>query len=173
MLSPLENVVAGKSSAERIVWTTELLEAFGKCKKALNDVKTVHTTQPSDTLHTYSDFSKTEKAVGGRLEIHRKVNGQWKKLPGGHFSCKVSRLQEKWYPCEGEALATKLVLEHFADYIRESKNVTIHHTDNQPVVQAWKRSKSGAFSASARISTFLTGISAKNVEIVYTTTQPL
>ena len=128
----------------------------------------MHIPKPSDILHTYSDFSKAEKAVGGRLEIHRKVNGKLRKLPGGHFSCRVSKLQEKWYPCEGEALATKLVLEHFADSIRENNNVTIHHTDNQPVVQAWKRSKSGAFSASARISTFLTGISAKNVEIVYT-----
>ena len=168
LLSPLENIVAGRSSAERIEWTDELLMAFKNCKKALNDIKTVHTPRPSDILHTYSDFSKSEKAVGGRLEIHRIVNGQLKKLPGGHFSCKVTKLQEKWYPCEGEALATKLVIEHFADHIRESHNVAIHHTDNQPVVQAWKRSKTGAFSASARISTFLTGISAKNVEIIHT-----
>ena len=168
LLAPLENAVAGRSSAERIEWTSDLLTSFEKCKKALNDVKTVHTPKPSDVLHTYSDFSKAERAVGGRLEIHREINGQIKKLPGGHFSCRVSKLQEKWYPCEGEALATKLVLEHFADQIRESNNTTIHHTDNQPVVQAWKRSKSGAFSASARISTFLTGVSAKNVEIVHT-----
>ena len=35
-------------------------------------------------------------------------------------------------------------------------------------MQAWKRSKSGAFSASARIAAFLTGISAMNVEIIHT-----
>ena len=37
-----------------------------------------------------------------------------------------------------------------------------------PTVQAWKRSKTGAFSTSARISAFLSGISALDIEIVYT-----
>ena len=37
-----------------------------------------------------------------------------------------------------------------------------------PTVQAWKRSKKGAFSTSARISTFLSGLSALDIELVYT-----
>ena len=115
-----------------------------------------------------SNYSKSEKAVGGRLEIHRIINGQIKKLPGGHFSCRVTKHQSVWHPCEGEGLAARLVLEHFSHYIRESQNQTIHHTDNQPVVQAWRRSKTGAFSASARISAFLSGVSAMNIEIVHT-----
>ena len=65
-------------------------------------------------------------------------------------------------------MAVRLVLEHFSHFIRENKNLVIHHTDNQPVVQAWRRSKSGAFSASARIASFLTGVSAMNMEIVHT-----
>ena len=150
------------------MWTTQLLEAFEKCKKSLNDINTIHIPKPSDTLHTYSDFSKGVKAIGGRLEIHRNVNGEIKKLLGGHFSCRVSKLQQRWHPCEGEALAARVVLQHFSGYIRESKNQTIHHTDNQPVVQAWKRSKVGAFSASARISAFLSGVSTLNVEIIHT-----
>merc|ERR1711888_155599 len=32
------------------------------------------------------------------------------KLLGGNFSCRISDYQKKWYPCEGEALAVKLVL---------------------------------------------------------------
>ena len=87
LLSPLERIVAGKSSAERIEWTDELLNAFEMCKKALNDVKSIHTPKPSDVLHTYSDFSKAERAVGGRLEIHREVDGVIKKLPGGRQKC--------------------------------------------------------------------------------------
>ena len=106
--------------------------------------------------------------VGGRLEIHRTEDGVTKKLLGGHFSCRVNKHQQKWYPCEGEALAVRLVLEHFSPYIRENKQQVIHHTDNQPVVHAWKRSKNGAFSTSARISTFLSGVSSLNVEIVHT-----
>ena len=87
---------------------------------------------------------------------------------GGHFLCRVNRHQQHWHPCEGEALAAHLVLEHFAPFIRENKNQCIHHTDNQPVVQAWRRSKTGAFSASARISAFLSGVSAMNIEIIHT-----
>ena len=155
LLGPLEDVVGSRASAERMVWTNELLSAFEKCKKSLNDINTIYVPKPTDTLHTFSDYSASEKAAGGRLEIHRLIKGKVKKLIGGHFSCRVNTHQKKWHPCEGEALATRMVLEHFSGYIRESKNVTIHHTDNQPVVHAWRRSKTGAFSASARISTFL------------------
>ena len=78
--------------------------------------------RPTDVLHTFSDFSAANKAVGGRLVIHRQDHdGSVKKLLGGHFSCRV-----------------------------------------------WKRSKKGAFSTSARISTFLSGLSALDIELVYT-----
>ena len=168
LLGPLEAVIGSRASAERIVWTEDLLTAFEKCKKSLNDVNVIFVPKPSDTLHTYSDYSAAEKAVGGWLEIHRVVDGKLKRLMGGHFSCRVSKHQQKWHPCEGEDLATRLVLSNFSAYIRESKNQTIHHTDNQPVVQAWKRSKTGAFSASARISAFLSGISSLSIKIIHT-----
>ena len=168
LLGPIEAVLGGRGSAERIVWTEDLIKTFERCKKSLNDIRIIHVPKPSDTLHTFSDYSQSAKAVGGRLEIHRVVNGKVKKLLGGHFSCRVSKHQGAWFPCEGEGLATRLVLEHFSDFIRESKNQTTHHTDNQPVVQAWKRSKTGAFSASARIAAFLSGVSAMNIEIIHT-----
>ena len=161
-------MLAGRASAEKVNWTDDLLLQFAKCKKSLNDLKTIFVPKPTDVLHTWSDYSASELAVGGRLEIHRTENGITKKLLGGHFSCRVNKHQQKWYPCEGEALAVRLVLEHFSPYIRENKLQVIHHTDNQPVVQAWKRSKTGAFSSSARISAFLSGISSMNVEIVHT-----
>ena len=126
-------MLGGRGSAERINWTESLLTAFDKCKKSLNDIKEIFIPKPSDILHTYSDYSAAEKAVGGRLEIHREENGKIKKLMGGHFLCRVNRHQQHWHPCEGEALAARLVLEHFAPFIRENKNQCIHHTDNQPV----------------------------------------
>ena len=168
MLGPLEELVAGRASAERIEWTETLKLAFERCKKLLNDINMIFVPKPSDVLHTFSDYSAAEKAIGGRLEIHRTENGETKKLLGGHFSCRVNKHQRGWYPCEGEALGVRLVLEHYAPFIRENIHQTVHHTDNQPVVQAWRRSKTGAFSTSARISTFLTGISAMNVEIIHT-----
>ena len=80
----------------------------------------------------------------------------------------MTKFQSKWLPCEGESLACKLVLEHFKHYIRQNKNTTMHFTDSLPCVQAFNRSKMGAFSFSARIATFLTTISSLNIEIVHT-----
>merc|ERR1711891_108999 len=168
LLGPLEDLTSGRGSAERITWTPEILSFFSDAKKSLKQVDTVFVPKPTDTLHTYSDFSKTHNTVGGRLEIHRtEADGSIRKLLGGNFSCRISDYQKKWLPCEGEALAVKMVLENFSAYLRESKNRVIHHTDNMPCVQACKRSKTGAFSNSARISAFLTGISALDIELVH------
>ena len=49
----------------------------------------------------------------------------------------------------------------------ENDNITTIHTDNLPTVHAWKRLKAGAFSTSARVASFLTGISSLRVEIVH------
>ena len=49
----------------------------------------------------------------------------------------------------------------------ENKNVTTIHTDNLPTVHAWKRMKAGAFSTSARVASFLTGLSTLSVELVH------
>ena len=168
VIGPLEQIVGGRASAERITWTDALLEAFIKSKESLNNINTVYVPKPTDTLHTYSDWSAKHKAAGGRLEIHRTLgDGSIKKLLGGHFSCRVSNYQKNWLPCEGEALSARLVVEHFSPLLRESKNKVTHHTDSMPTVQAWKRSKTGAFSSSARISTFLTGMSALDIELVF------
>ena len=168
-LEPLEDVVGGRASAERIVWTEVLMKNFELAKKSLNNIQTIHVPKPGDILHTYSDFSQSSKAVGGRLEIHRtRPDGSVMKLLWGHYSCRVNKHQGNWWPCEGEALGARLIIENFAPYLRESRFQTIHHVDNMPTVQAWKRSKTGAFSTSARISAFLSGISALDIEIVYT-----
>ena len=174
LLGPLEDVVGGRSSAERIVWSKELNDCFETAKKSLNEIETVFVPKPTDTLHTYSDFSQLHKAVGGRLEIHRlSPDGSVKKLLGGHFSCRVNKHQKNWYPCEGEALAARLVIKHFSPFLKESRFPVIHHVDNMPTVQAWKRSKRGAFSTSARISAFLSGLSALDIELVYTPGQEM
>ena len=70
LLGPIEKVIAGKASAERTIWSDELLSAFQLCKKSLNDINMIYVPKPTDILHTYSDYSAAEKAVGGRLEIH-------------------------------------------------------------------------------------------------------
>ena len=122
--------------------------------------------RPTGTLRTYSDYSAESKAIGGRLIIIKpQPDGSTKELVGGFFSAVLSKHKRKWLPCEGEAAAIRLVLDHFSHHIRESNNTTIHFTDSMPCVLAWKRSLKGAFSSSARIATFLTGLSSLPIEL--------
>ena len=101
------------------------------------------------------------------LITRKKQGGVTEKLLGGHFSCKLNEHQKKWLPCEGEALGVKLIAKHYSQIIMENENITTIHTDNMPTVHAWKRMKTGAFSTSARVASFLTGLSALRVEVVH------
>ena len=94
-------------------------------------------------------------------------DGSTSSLFGGYFSCKLNNFQQNWLPCEGEALGVKLTCKHFSVYVMENKNTSIVCTDNLPTVHAWRRMKTGAFSSSARVASFLTGLSTLNVELVH------
>ena len=162
----LEQIVANRSSAEHLIWTPKLEASFLQAKQLAAHLKGVAEARPEDQLYTYSDYSAEKRAVGGRLVIHRKMpDGTTKELIGGFYSVVLDKHKQAWLPCEGEACGIRLVLEHFSNQIRESNNVTVHYTDSQPCVLAWKRSRRGAFSASSRISAFLTGLSVLPVEL--------
>ena len=162
----LEQTAAGKKSAERINWTTNLKDAFEAAKTLAANPIGIAEPRPDDQLQTYSDFSAESRAVGGRMVILRKQqDGSTAELPGGFFNVILDKHKKNWLPCEGEAAGIRLVLEHYKHHIRESKNLTIHFTDSQPCVLAWRRSQKGAFSASSRISSFLTGLSAMPIEL--------
>ena len=162
----LEQIAAGRKSAEKIIWSDDLLQSFEAAKELAGNPVGIAEPRPDDQLHTFSDFSADTGAVGGRLAILRKQpNGETVELVGGFFSVVLDRHKKNWLPCEGEACGICLVLEHYKNHIRESQNTTIHFTDSQPCVLAWKRSQRGAFSASSRISAFLTGLSAMPIEL--------
>ena len=164
----LEQVVGGRASADRIVWTPELMQAFTNAKALAAHPKGISEPRPQDKLETYSDYSAESRAVGGRLVIKRNnPDGTTDTLIGGFFSAVLDKHKQHWLPCEGEAAAIRLVLEHFSSYIREADSPTVHYTDSQPCVLAWKKSRRGAFSSSSRISAFLTGISTLSVELRY------
>ena len=168
VLHNLEQIVAGRASAERITWTNELEKSFTDAKQLAANSKGIAEPRPSDQLYTYSDYSADNRAVGGRLVIVRKQeDGSQIQLIGGFFSAVLDKQKQHWIPCEGEACAIRLVLSHFQNQIRESDHVTIHYTDSQPCVMAWKRSKRGAFSTSSRICAFLTNLSVLPVELHY------
>ena len=167
VLHDLEQLVGGRASAEKIEWNDKNKELFERARTAAADITGVHIPRPSDKLTTYSDYSQDTRAVGGRMVIIRKENGQETKLHGGYFSVILDKLKEHWVPCEAEAAGVRLTLQHFSPYIRESQNITTHYTDNMPTVQAWRRCLQGHFSNSSRISTFLVNLSALSVELEY------
>ena len=167
LLHELEKLVGGRASAERIVWTPEIKQAFEKARRATRDITAVTVPRPEDKLETFSDFSADTRAVGGRLVVVRQENGKEVRYHGGYFSVVLDKYKAHWVPCEAEAAGVRLTLQHFEPYIRESRNITVHHTDNMPTVQAWRRCMQGKFSASSRISTFLVGLSALSVELTY------
>ena len=96
LLHPLEQLVAGKDSAEKIVWNKELSDAFVKVKESLKDIKTIFVAKPTDKLDIFTDYSESSKAIGGRLLITREEeDGSVRKLLGGHFSCRLTSHQKK------------------------------------------------------------------------------
>ena len=64
-------MVAGKNSAEKLIWSEESKARFEKAKLLIGTVRGVFYPLPTDRLFTYSDFSQQANAVGGRLEFVR------------------------------------------------------------------------------------------------------
>ena len=167
LLHELEKMVGGRGSSEKLTWSDEQKAVFYRARRASTDITAVTVPRPDDKLETFSDFSADARAVGGRLEIIRQENGKETRYHGGFFSVVLDKYKAHWVPCEAEAAGVRLTLQHFEPYIRENRNITVHYTDNMPTVQAWRRCLQGKFSASSRISTFLVGLSALSVELVY------
>ena len=166
ILHSLDTYIGGKPSREEIVWSPEMVERFTKAREAAKDPQAFTYPRPTDVLHTFSDYSAAGRAIGGRLMIERKNTlGSSTYHLGGYFSVIVDKFKERWTPCEGEALGIKMVLEHFAPLIRESRNQAIHHSDSKVCVQAWRRLHRGAFSTSSRVASFLSGLSTLGVEV--------
>ena len=79
---------------------------------------------------------------------------------GGYFSFKLKKHQINGQPCELEALAITAGINHFAPYIRKPKDTVYVLSDNKPCVQTFTNLFKAQFSASSRISTFLTTLSS-------------
>ena len=77
----------------------------------------------------------------------------------GFFSAKLWGAQTAWLPCEVEALSTAAATKHFSPYIVQSSKNTCVLTDSKPCVQAYEKLCRGEFSASPRVSTFLSVVS--------------
>ena len=152
LLDPLDQVTAGKESREKkIVWCDELLLAFKTAQRALVDNRTITIPQPQDALWIVTDGAVKNRGIAATLYVHR--NG--KLLLAGFFSAKLRKHQVTWLPCEIEALAIGAAIRHFAPYIIQSPHTTEVLADSRPCVQAYEKLKRGEFSASSRVTTFL------------------
>ena len=70
-----------------------------------------------------------------------------------------------WSPCEVEAYFLNKGIEKSAHYVRVSGNPAIALTDSKPVFQAKLKLDKGKFSASPKLQTLLTNLSAKRFTI--------
>ena len=161
LLSPLESAIKSKNSKDKIVWTEQLSEAFAKAQEALSDAKIITIPCPTDTLCIVTDASICPGALGATLYAVR--NGESKLA--GFYNSKLPEYQTRWTPCEYEGLGIAASLNHFAPYIIQSTTKPQVYTDSKPCVQAVQKLKRGEFSASSRLSTFLSGVSRYQAQV--------
>ena len=163
LLAPLENAVKGLNLKDKINWTESLSCAFKKSQEALNDAKTITMPRPSDKLCIVTDASIQPGGIGATLYAVR----DGKQRLAGFYNCKLPLYQARWLPCEVEALGIAAALNHWAPMIIQSHERPQVLTDNKPCVDAAKKLVKGEFSASARLSSFLSTVFQYKAEILH------
>ena len=163
LLAPLEEMIKGKEPKEKLVWSESQSAAFMKAQDALKDPKAITMPRPSDLLCIVTDASVKPGAIGATLYAVR----DGRKLLAGFYNCKLPEFQKRWLPCEVEALAIASALNHYAALIIQSQKKPQVLTDSKPCVEASRKLAKGEFSASARLTTFISTVSRFEAEIVH------
>ena len=161
IISPLEEAVAGKKSSDKVNWSDSLINAFKFSQDQLSHAKTLTLPKRSDQLQIVTDAASSKCGIAATMYIIR--NG--KALLGGFFNAKLRPHQVNWLPCEDEALCIGAAVKFFSQYIINSDHQTIVFTDSLPCVQAYEKLCRGQFSASSRVSTFLSTVSRFHVKV--------
>ena len=155
LLAKLDDTVAGRESKEKIQWTDDLRASFNKAQTALTSAHTISLPIPSDQLWIVTDGALRKPGIGATLYVTRND----KLRLAGFFSAKLRGSQLTWLPCEVEALAIAVATKHFSPYLIKSHHKACILTDSKPCVQAYEKLCRGEFSASPRVSTFLSTVS--------------
>ena len=162
LLSPLEDMIAGRDKAEKIAWTESSLAAFRRSQENLDNAKILTLPRKGDQLQIITDASNT--GVGAALYVLR----DGKPKIAGFVSSRYKKHQSSWMPCEAEALSISVAVHHFSPYIVQSEMQTVLYTDSLPCVQAYnKLTSKGEFSSSARVATFLSRICQFGIQICH------
>ena len=163
MMSPLENCIKGLEGNSPLPWDSDLMVHFRNAQKGLESPHVLTIPTPNDKLTITVDASPMNDGISATLFVTR----DGKLLVADNFSLKLKSHQTGWEPCELEALAITGGVKHFSPYIRESKHTTLIFSDSKPCIQAYNKLLRGHFSASARISTFLSCLSEYNVSLTH------
>ena len=155
LLAKLDDAVAGRESNEPIQWTDDLRTSFRNAQAALSTTHTISLPTPGDQLWIVTDGAVRKPGIGATLY----VTCDGKLRLAGFFSAKLRGSQTAWLPCEVEALAIAIATKHFSPYLIQSHHKACILTDSKPCVQAYEKLCRGEFSASPRVSTFLSTVS--------------
>ena len=161
IISPLENAIAGLQSQDKILWNDSLLQQYKSAQSALSSHKAIALPRPNDQIWIVTDASVTRCGIGSTLYVSR---GE-KLLLAGFFSAKLRKHQVNWLPCEVEALCIAASVKHFSPYLIQSKHNPCILTDSKPCVQAFEKLCRGEFSASPRVTSFLSVVSRYQVSV--------
>ena len=151
VISPLDDIVTGRQSTDSIVWSDESRSAFANAQSALSAARTIMLPRPDDQLWIVTDGAVKNRGIGATLYVTR----QTKLCLAGFFSAKLWGRQPTWLPCEVEALSIAASTKHFSPYLIQSTRNASILTDSKPCGQAFEKLCRGEFSASPRVSTFL------------------
>ena len=154
-LAPLDAITAGRPSQDSINWTDDLRAAFHSAQNALSSALTITLPKPEDQLWIVTDGAVKDPGLGATLYVTR---GD-KLHVSGFFIAKLRGSQTMWLPCEVEALSIAAATKHFSPYLIQSIKKACILTDSKPCVQAYEKLCRGEFSASPRVSTFLSVVS--------------
>ena len=156
--TPLENAITGLKGSDPNPWTDPLHDAFSSAQKALRDSRSITLPRFSDQLWIITDGAVRNPGIGATLYVTR--NGQPK--IAGFFSVKLRKHQ---VTCELEALSIASSIKHFSPYLVQSDKTGFILTDSKPCVEAFEKLHHGEFSASPRVTTFLSTASRFQVSL--------
>ena len=159
--TPLENAITGLKGSDPVPWTDPLHDNFSSAQKALRDSRSITLPRFSDQLWIITDGAVRNPGIGATLYVTR--NGQPK--VAGFFSAKLRKHQVTWLPCELEALSIASSIKHFSPYLVQSDKTGFILTDSKPCVEAFEKLHRGEFSASPRVTTFLSTASRFQVSL--------
>ena len=157
-LAPLDAVTAGPPQ-ESINWTDDLKAAFHSAQSALSSALTITLPRPEDQLWIVTDGPWNR--CHPLRNVWRQVTCLWL------LQRQVRGSQTTWLPCEVEALSIAAAAKHFSPYLIQSVKKACILTDSKPWVQAYEKLCCGEFSASLRVSTFLSVVSRFQASVRY------